>query len=62
MPHPNPQYVGIPAWLAVQALGETKARDAIAEDRLTLGRTETGEAGIGILTHCPRCKRAFEEE
>lgn len=80
MTHPNPQYAGIPSWVvyfaldsrydprevwpAIQALGKTKAKTAYYEDRLTLGRDESGKTQIriGILTHCPRCKRAFEEE
>lgn len=80
MPHPNPQYAGIPAWVvyfaldsrydprevwpAIQASGIIEAHVACNEDRLTLGRTDQGKGQIriGILTHCPRCKRAFEEK
>lgn len=73
-PHSNPQYAGIPKWVvyfamdsrydprevwpAIQALGEEKARDAYDEDRLTLGRKDRAVA-IGVLTHCPRCKRPW---
>lgn len=52
-------------WPAIQALGEEKAKKAsIGGKRLTLGRADQGKGQIriGILTHCPRCKRAFEEE
>lgn len=74
-PHPNPQWQGIPQWVvyfaldgrydprevwpAIQTLGQAKAKAACDEDRLTLGRAQ-GQICIGIQTHCPRCKRAYD--